>query len=61
MPEGRRARIKLLEATVLKFPLGSTGGPSGLRPQHLQDVIRQDAGVVALLIEALDDWCMACL
>ena len=33
-PEGRRARVKLLRATVLKFPLGSAGGPSGLRPQH---------------------------
>ena len=32
-----------------------------MRPQHLQDVIRQDAGMAALLLEALDGWCLACL
>ena len=47
--------------TVLKFPLGSAGGPSWLRQQHLQDVIRQDAGLAALSLEALDGWCLACL
>ena len=51
----------MLKATILKFPLGNAVGPSGLRPQHLQDVCRQDAGAAALLLEALDAWCLACL
>lgn len=59
--EGRRARLKALRATILEFPLGSAGGPSGLRPQHLQDVIRQDAGIAQVLLDTLDDFVLHAL
>ena len=49
-----RKRTKAMRETVLQFALGSAAGPSGLRPQHLQDIIRNDAGTGALLIAALD-------
>ena len=60
-PEGQRARLKALKQSILQFPLGSAAGPSGLRPQHLQDIIRKDAGIAALLLEALDEFCITAL
>ena len=32
-----------------------------MRPQHLQDIIRKDAGIAALLLEALDVFCITAL
>ena len=58
-PEGRRARLKALKQSILQSPLRSAAGPSGLRPQHLQDIIRKDAGIAALLLEALDEFCIS--
>ena len=48
------------EAAIRSFPRGSAGGPSGLRPQHLQDalipgwadeVLRQCTSVINLLAQ----------
>jgi hypothetical protein len=34
-----------VKCAVLTFPAGSAGGPDGLRPQHLKDLIQcQDTG-----------------
>ena len=52
--EGLKTRLKELRRTVMSFPLGSAGGPSGLRPQHLQDCIQRDVGIGGLLLTALD-------
>ena len=60
-PEGQKTRLKALKQNILQFPLGSAAGPSGLRPQHIQDIIRKDAGVAALLLEALDEFCTTAL
>ena len=36
------------------FVLGSGGGPSGLRPAHLQDLLREDRGSASMVVDALD-------
>ena len=59
--EGQRARLKAIKQSILQFPLGSAVGPSGIRPQHLQDIIRKNAGIAALLLEALDEFCITAL
>ena len=41
-------------AAIHSFPAGSAGGPDGLRPQHLKDVVTSRSGSGAsLLLEAL--------
>jgi hypothetical protein len=59
--EQARRRLKLLRDVVLQFPLGSAGGPSGLRPQHVQDVVRGDAGTASMLLNALAEFTKAAL
>ena len=60
-PEGHRARHKALHNCILQFPLGSAAGPSALRPQHIHDILRKDVGVAALVLEALDEFCLQAL
>ena len=45
-----------MKQVVLQFPPGSAAGPTGLRPQHVQDVLRGAAGTASLLLEALDSF-----
>jgi hypothetical protein len=59
--EQERHRLKLLRDVVLQFPLGSAGGPSGLRPQHVQDVVRGDAGTASTLLNAMAEFTKAAL
>ena len=60
-PEGEEARLREIREIVLRFPLASGAGPSGLRPQHLQDLLRQDHGSAGPLNQALDALIRACL
>ena len=59
--EGKQARLKQLRFILLNFPPGSAGGPSGLRPQHLQDVLRHDVGMGSSLLAGLDSFVRFCL
>ena len=59
--EGVRARLQCLKEVVSSFPNGSAAGPSGLRPQHLQDVLRQDEGAGSLVLAALDCFSLLCM
>ncbi len=59
--DGVRARLRCLREVVVAFPNGSAAGPSGLRPQHLQDVLRHDGGAASLVLTALDCFSLLCL
>ena len=59
--EGVRTRLRSLREIILGFPRGSGAGPSGLRPQHLQDILRTDAGASASLLAAVDSFVKMCL
>jgi hypothetical protein len=50
-----------LRETLLSFPRAAAGGPDGLRPQHLQDVVRVDAGAASLVLAALSTFTRAAL
>ena len=60
-PEGVRERLHELRTIVSNFPAGSAAGPSGLRPQHLQDVLRGGSGLDASLLRALDGFLRFCV
>jgi hypothetical protein len=51
--EEKAEAAKQLRQVILHFPKGSAGGPSGLRPQHLQDVLRMDLGASAIVLSAI--------
>jgi hypothetical protein len=46
---------------VSNFPAGSAARPSGLRPQHLQDVLRGGSGLDASLLRSLDGFLQFCV
>ena len=53
--EGSRERLSYLRKAVFSFPDYSATGPSGLRPDHLNDLLGYDAGAEGHhLLEALD-------
>jgi hypothetical protein len=52
---------KFLRETLLSFPRAAAAGPDGLRPQHLQDVVRVDAGAAAMVLAALRTFSKAAL
>ena len=60
-PEGQRERLNELRSIISDFPAGSAAGPSGLRPQHLQDVLRAGSGVAASLLRSLDVFLQLCI
>ena len=60
-PEGVDQRLKDLKHVIMSFPLASGAGPSGLRPQHLQDIFHHDKGPAGPMLQALDAFCKACL
>ena len=39
----------LVHESIQRFPRGSSGGPSGLRPSHLQDALRRRSGTTSLI------------
>ena len=41
---------RLVRESILHFPRGSSGGPSGLRPSHLQDALKRRAGSMSLIL-----------
>jgi hypothetical protein len=50
-----------LRETLLSFPRAAAGGPDGLRPQHLQDIVRVDSGAASLVVGALCTFAKAAL
>ena len=60
-PEGHRQRLHEIKSIICDFPAGSAAGPSGLRPQHLQDVVRAGSGVAASLMTSMDSFLQLCL
>ena len=59
--EGRRDRLRDLEKAIRDFPPASAAGPSGLRPQHLQDALRTaEHGAIQRLLIALDRLALQC-
>ena len=59
--DGKRERLFRLKSVVLDFPRGTLAGPSGLRPQHLQDVLRTAGGAANVLLASLDLFVKACI
>ena len=56
-----RDRVAGLRRIILSFPLASAAGPSGLRPSHLQDVLRKETASSVALLHSLDrftTWCL---
>ena len=39
----------IIRDSIQRFPRGSAGGPSGLRPSHLQDALKRRAGSTSLI------------
>lgn len=54
--EGRRDRLELIRKVILGFPVGSAPGPSGLRPSHLQDLVRRSSPGADRLLGVLDEF-----
>ena len=56
-PDAATLAFTVSEADVIyainSFPCGSAGGPDGLRPQHLKDMLKCQGGDVSLLLSAL--------
>ena len=51
-------RSQLLRKLVLSFPPGSSAGPSGLRPQHLREMLLDaDTTISTRLLHSLDSLC----
>ena len=47
---------------ILRFPNGSAPGPSGLRPSHLQDLLRKrNNALTSALCVSLGGFCQAAL
>lgn len=53
--------LRAIRQTMLAFPAGSAAGPSGLRPQHLQDVLMHQAGSAASVTSSLAQFVKMCL
>ena len=59
--ESRRERLRALDRAIRDFPPASAAGPSGLRPQHLQDAIKTaEHGATQRLLIALDRLALQC-
>ena len=56
-----RERVAGLRKIILSFPLASAAGPSGLRPSHLQDVLRKETASSVALLHSLDRFSAWCL
>ena len=50
-----------LREILLSFPRAAAGGPDGLRPQHLQDILRVDCGAASLVLASLCTFSRAAL
>jgi hypothetical protein len=59
--EGKKDRLLAIKKAVQSFPPGSAAGPSGLKANHLQDIVRTESCSSALLLSALDGFCTMCL
>ena len=58
--EKRDLQYRLRE-TLLSFPRAAAGGPDGLRPQHLQDIVRADSGAASSILASLCSFTRAAL
>ena len=58
---GERELLFQVRRIVLDFPAGSGGGPSGLKPSHLQDIVREDDGTGASLVTSLSSFLKFCV
>ena len=56
-----RERVAGLRRIILSFPLASAAGPSGLRPSHLQDVLRKETASSVALLHSFDRFTTRCL
>src|SRR6478609_10311348 len=45
----------MVKQAIMKFPSGSAGGPDGLRPQHLKDLL-SSAGNEGPFLQAITDF-----
>jgi hypothetical protein len=59
--EGTKERLQLIKQAILSFPPGSSAGPSGLRANYLQDILKTESTSSSLLLRSLDRFVCLCL
>ena len=60
--EERKERLERLKKAIFSFPKESAAGPSGLRPDHMKEMLGEYPGSSGeLLLDALDEYVCTCL
>ena len=60
LTEDQGERKGLLRDAIKAFPPGSSAGPSGLRPRHVQDILQGDQEGISALLHGLSVLSEAC-